>query len=338
MARRIVVTADGPTRRFLQCTLVLLVLCLCLGGCAQPPSEFIINSPRYDAARALWVIGRMHAGGEASAAYRWYYYEALYNRAAEALTADELDSIEAAFADMKLEDVFNLLARFDPRDDKWLEPAGAAASDSDRVKLIRLAWDRFLRDWDARQWRALRVLDLAAFDRQLPFTDNPFVLVPRWFDAPLPEPHVLFYMPAPYVTSTYFLRIDAGYAMVGDSVVRGGRTPALAEHVVDTNWFLDLDTEETNVLATLAQHTDLLETAAETREAIIHILYDAVLDRIHHTDVMTEHLEKFWAESGWPGLVAALQRRIDATWAAGKKLTEQDVWSVLTAWVAHAGN
>jgi hypothetical protein len=282
----------------------------------------------------------MHAGGEASAVFQSYYYEALYNRAADALTADELDSIEAAFADMQLEDVFNLLARFDPRDDKWLEPAGAAASDSDQVKLMRLAWDRFLRDWDAKHWRAKRASDLVAFDRRPRDTDNPFVLVPRWFDAPLPEPHVLFYMPAAFVTYsyTYLLRIDAGYVMAGDNVVPGRRTPDLAGHVIDTNWFLDLNTEQTGVLAALAQHTDSLETAAQAREAIIHILHAAARDGTEHMDGFMEYLEGFWAERGWPGLVAALDRRINAAWAAGKKLTEQDVWSVLTAWLAQAGN
>ncbi len=51
-----------------------------------------------------------------------------------------------------------------------------------------------------------------------------------------------------------------------------------------------------------------------------------------------QHAEEMWAENGWPGLVAALGERINATWSAGKKLTEQDVWSVLNTWLAEAGD
>jgi len=336
MARRSAVTAHGAIGRFQQ-YILFLALCLCLGGCTPPTSEVAINSPRYDVAQALWVIGRMHKGDKVWAVFR-SSYEALFSRAGDALTPDELDSIQNAFADMQLEDVLDLLAGFSPSDDKWLEPAGAATSDSDQVKLMRLAWDRFLRDWDAKHWRAQRASDLTGFDREWPFTDEPFVLIPRWFDVPFPKPHVLFYMPAALGTDTYLLRIDAGYAMIGDNVGRAGRTPELARLVIDTNWFLDLNAEETGVLVALAQHTDSLKTPAQAREAIIHILHEAARDGTEHMDGFMQHSEELWAEWGCPGLVAALDKRINATWAARKKLTEQDVWSVLRDWLARAGN
>lgn len=337
---------------------VVLVLPLA-AGCRSEVWEFVVSSPRYDLAHAVWAISRTHAGRQMAVSL----YAGLYDAAVGALSADELDLLAAAFAELNREEMFDLLSGLDPLNDDWLE--SGAPLGCEEIELMRLPWDRFLADWDARHWYALRERAFVSRTRPAdpgrapavyaqPATDpgNPFKLVLKLLDASIPEPHVLFHVPSALGPSPYaelssdsrLYRVDKGYVLTAGSDGRYTGLHAVTDHALECNWLRGGDSEE--LLLEMARYgsswedkssnLDRERLIAEVRAQVLMGIKDLVI--VESSLFGTGNYEYYelhadlWG-SEWPGFADLLAERVTGIWKTGRVLTADDVLGVIQTWL-----